>query len=323
MVFVPLCSTSDKREMLQVEMDAMFVGVGGIGGVGGGGCELPKLLQRVGEPDANVAEMKMGSFEGPAGGRPSWGAHQCQEEGADSRCCEDPSRVGPPEQPCGGTYRHFPGQTFEPTSEWEWTAPSTGEFLMKVVMNCDVPFYADPTRPDCQSTPDGVSCADPSVEQCASAVGLTIITVDRAVHLKHRYDVPLPPGATGEQQLLLASMFQANQAPAMSFPTKIIPLDCNNAEQSAGRPLCAEFRRQQLSSVGNGGGHYRRRQLQELGCPHSTFLQRQETMLLACGLLSLLSLGNAITIGQLPVRCPSLECAEELVQLLEDCRCLH
>eukprot|EP01051_Picozoa_sp_SAG22_P005321 SAG22_NODE_312_length_12614_cov_4.783540_9_plen_2027_part_00 len=298
-----IAANADCREAA-AEMAAMFGG--------GGGCELPPLLQRVDGPNPNVVDMKMGSFTGPAGGRPSWGDLKCDQDGAESRCCEDPTRVGPPEQPCGGTYRHYPGETFAAEEEWEWTAPSTGEFLLKVTSNCDVPFYSDPTQPGCETTEDGISCSDTSVERCDSAVGMTIITVDRAVHVKHRFDVPLPPGASDERQILLASMFQTSQAPAMAFPTKIVPLDCNNPEQAGDRPLCAEFLARQQQA--GGGGH--RRELQELGCPHSTFLQREQTMLTACGLPSTAA---DVDTSQLPYDCPSVECAEELVELLDDC----
>eukprot|EP01051_Picozoa_sp_SAG22_P000238 SAG22_NODE_5_length_41775_cov_111.520971_1_plen_1241_part_00 len=311
-IFPPdsIASQADGSEAT-VDMAAMFGGGGD-----GGGCELPPLLQRADDPNPNIVDLQMGSFSGPVGGRPSWGDLKCQEQqqvGAESsRCCEEPTRVGPPEQPCGGTYRHFPGQTFDAVQEWEWTAPSTGEFLLKVTSNCDVPFYADPTQPGCQTTADGITCRETAVERCASAVGMTIVTVDRAVHVKHRFDIPLPPDASEEQRTLLASMFQSSQAPAMTFPTKHIPLDCNNPEQAADRPLCAEFLQRQQAAA--GGGH--RRELQELGCPHSTFLQREETMLTACGLPST---ATDIDTIQLPYDCPSIECAEELVQLLDDC----
>ena len=69
---------------------------------------------------------------------------------------------------------------------------AAGEFLLRVSANCDVGFYAQPDL--CTRDADGVECADASLETCASAVAMTIITIDRAVHVKHTFDVPLPPG---------------------------------------------------------------------------------------------------------------------------------
>jgi hypothetical protein len=43
--------------------------------------------------------------------------------------------------------------------------------------------YADPLRPDCHADADGVSCNDKGVESCSSALGLSITTVDRSVHV--------------------------------------------------------------------------------------------------------------------------------------------
>eukprot|EP01050_Picozoa_sp_SAG11_P038690 SAG11_NODE_15913_length_563_cov_0.545259_1_plen_66_part_10 len=42
-----------------------------------------------------------------------------------------------------------------------------------------VPYYADPTQPGCSdSSADGVTCSDQSVERCSSAIDLTITTID-------------------------------------------------------------------------------------------------------------------------------------------------
>eukprot|EP01052_Picozoa_sp_SAG31_P025793 SAG31_NODE_2285_length_6011_cov_5.276556_6_plen_680_part_00 len=291
---------------LEAEMATMF------GRGSADGCDVHSLLENVARNDGNVVDIKMGSFAAPADGRQSWGDFMCQQEGAGSRCCEDPTHVGPPSQPCGGTYRHFPGETFDSTAHWEWTAPSTGEFLLKVTSNCDVPFYADSQQPGCHQNDDGLTCSDSSIERCASAVGVTIVTVDRAVRVKHRFDIPLPPQSSRDQQTLMASMFQTSRPPAMSFPTKLIPLDCNN-EQSADRPVCVAFWEQQQAA--GSAGH--RRDLQEVNCPHSTFLQREAEMLTACRLPTTLTDLHEV---QLPSECPSPECAERVVQLLGNCQ---
>jgi len=176
---------------------------------------------------------------------------------------------------------------------------AAGEFLLRVSANCDVGFYAQPDL--CTRDADGVECADESLETCASAVAMTIVTIDRAVHVKHNFDIPLPPGglrrlrnlqsqgpaSQGEvvhldRLQLAATLFQVNQPPAMAFATNIVPLDCNSAEM-LDRPLCVEHRRRQGAGANGGGGH-RRTQDGELGCPHSTFVRREEAMRAACGL---------------------------------------
>ena len=69
----------------------------------------------------DVGEIRLGSFLAPADGRPTWAAvHGC--EGSEA------ANVGPPEAPCGGTYRQYPGQDFGDSGEWEWTCPYTGEY---------------------------------------------------------------------------------------------------------------------------------------------------------------------------------------------------
>ena len=76
----------------------------------------------------DVAEMRLGSFLAPAAGREAWGArHGCA------------TRVGPPEQPCSGSYRHFPGQSFELGDDFEWTCPFSALYILQITANCDVP----------------------------------------------------------------------------------------------------------------------------------------------------------------------------------------
>ena len=65
--------------------------------------------------------------------------------------------------------------------------------MLKVTANCDVGYYASPEL--CTVDEDGVSCADEGLERCASAIGLTIVTVDRAVHVKRQ--VRAPPSRGG------------------------------------------------------------------------------------------------------------------------------
>ena len=61
----------------------------------------------------DTTEMKLGAWPGPAaGGRQSW---------AESHDCDPASdRVGPPEAPCAGSFRHFPGEHHNSTESWHW-----------------------------------------------------------------------------------------------------------------------------------------------------------------------------------------------------------
>ena len=112
-------------------------------------------------------------------------------------CCEAPTRVGPPEAPCDGNYRHFPGQDFGPSGSWTWTAPMTGEYILLVTTNCDIPFYSDPSQPGCTDTADGLDCEDAAVETCAAGIDLRITSSDKSVHLMHTFEVPIFAGLTG------------------------------------------------------------------------------------------------------------------------------
>ena len=77
-------------------------------GDGSNGCDLPPGFSGQAH---DVGEISLGAFAAAAGGRQSWGESKCSS-GVDSACCTDPTRVGPASEPCGGTYRHFPGQDF-------------------------------------------------------------------------------------------------------------------------------------------------------------------------------------------------------------------
>ena len=73
----------------------------------------------------DVSEIVLGSFLPPADGRQAWGGNHG---------CDDATHVGPPEQPCGGSYRHFPGQTFDASGDFEWTCPFTANYILQVAV---------------------------------------------------------------------------------------------------------------------------------------------------------------------------------------------
>ena len=82
-------------------------------------------------------------------GRQAWG---------ESHGCADATQVGPPEQaPCDGSYRHFPGQTFDASGDFEWTCPFSANYVLQVTANCDVP---------CERARPSFSPADTSVTFC-------------------------------------------------------------------------------------------------------------------------------------------------------------
>ena len=90
-------------------------------------ADLPDQFQ---EQQHDSGNLTLGTFEGPAAGRPSWGEFHCAQ--GDQTCCEDPSRVGPPEARCDGTYRHYAGESFGDSAEWLWTCPLTGVLSISV-----------------------------------------------------------------------------------------------------------------------------------------------------------------------------------------------
>ena len=82
------------------------------------------------EHQNDVGEVKLGTFGAAGGGRDSWGEKYCKA--GDASCCDDASRVGPAEAPddaCDGGYRHFPGESFGDSDDWEWTCPLTGQYV--------------------------------------------------------------------------------------------------------------------------------------------------------------------------------------------------
>ena len=181
-----------------------------------------------------------------------------------------------------------------------------------------MPFYDDVAQPGCTVSGDGgdgIVCEDESVRQCLSAIGLTIQVVDRSVHVKHTFDVPLTKEVltTVELQQRMADVFVLQQQPAIVFPLSITPLDCGLPANTA-RPIC--------QSAGPGGQHRRReRRLQtqvgadtEHACPQSSFGTKESAMRAQCGILSL-DPTNPLLQGE----CPSLQCAQALLPLLEDC----
>eukprot|EP01051_Picozoa_sp_SAG22_P007036 SAG22_NODE_481_length_9943_cov_50.747562_6_plen_782_part_00 len=270
-------------------------------------CQLPPAAQDLQSKD--VTEMTFGTWGSPAHGQ-TWG---------EQHHCPDLTRVGPPESDppgCGGQYRYFPGQSFPLNHTWDWTAPFTANYVLQVTANCDVPYYDDPTQPSCTVSADGIGCDDERVTQCAAAIGLTIRVVDRSVHVKHTFDVPVTQEVLNsiELQQRMADMFALQQQPAIVFPLSITPLDCELAENAA-RPGC-----QQVAGPGPGGGHRRRRLQTQIGadtdhaCPQSSFDTRETEMRLACGFQSS-NAADPLLQGQ----CPSLGCARALLPLLGDC----
>eukprot|EP01052_Picozoa_sp_SAG31_P034251 SAG31_NODE_3976_length_3702_cov_6.141549_2_plen_852_part_00 len=268
-------------------------------------CQLPPAAQDLESTD--VVEMAFGTWGAPRHGQ-TWG---------EQRRCADLSRVGPPEQGgCDGEYRYFAGQSFPTNHTWDWTAPFTAQYMLQITANCDVTFYDDPSQPGCTVDTDGIECEDDSVTRCLSTIGLAIRTVDRSVHVKHTFDVPVTQEVLNsvELQQHMADMFALQQQPAIVFPLSIIPLDCALAENAA-RPSC-----ERGSSSGRGSGHRRRRMQTQIGaavdhaCPQSSFDTRDAAMRAACGFQSS-DASDPLLQGQ----CPSLECARSLLPLLEDC----
>ena len=142
---------------------------------------------------------------------------------------------------------------------------------MRVVGNCDIPFYADPTHPDCPQTDDGVECTLKEVEECHSAVELTVTTVDRAVHVKHEFELPLiqscsdggrralqqgaPAYAEQAEEVdaelaALANLFRDDRQAGLAYPMAVTPFRCD-APEHAEKDVC------QKKAQANGGGHRR------------------------------------------------------------------
>eukprot|EP01052_Picozoa_sp_SAG31_P009682 SAG31_NODE_514_length_14714_cov_78.431269_2_plen_764_part_00 len=262
-------------------------------------CQLPPSAQGLQSND--VTEMTFGTWGSPAHGQ-TWG---------EQHRCADLTRVGPPESDgCDGEYRYFAGQSFPTNHTWDWTAPFTADYVLQLTANCDVPYYDDPTQPGCTVTGDGINCEDDAVTQCLAAIGLTIRVVDRSVHVKHTFEVPVTQEVLDsiELQQQMADLFGLQQQPAVVFPLSISPLDCDLPENVA-KSVC--------QSVAVGG----RRHLQvqrsadvDHACPQSSFEARAAAMQATCGLRS-----SDATDPLLQEQCQSLECAAELPSLLEDC----
>ena len=161
--------------------------------------------------------------------------------------------------------------------------------------------YADPNRPDCTEDEDGVNCQDESVESCASALGLSIQTVDRSVHVKRKFEIPVHAVdmADEERKALLADMFYRDAMPAIIFTTGIETHRCDD-DANMERSACKKQE-----------GRRRAQLARDRSCPHSTFLTKGASMLAACGL----ELGAT----ELPSTCPSTNCAQQLLSLLDDC----
>ena len=112
------------------------------------------------------------------------------------------------------------------------------EFDVLLSTPCVRSDYADPDRPDCTEDEDGVTCEDEAVESCASELGFSIQTVDRSVHVKRVFKLPVHAAdmADEEKKALLADMFYRDAMPAVIFTTGIETHRCDdpaNAEVPA------------------------------------------------------------------------------------------
>jgi hypothetical protein len=139
------------------------------------------------------------------------------------------------------------------------------------------------------------------VESCASALGLSIQTVDRSVHVKREFEIPVHAVdmADEERKALLADMFYRDAMPAIIFTTGIETHRCDD-DANMERSACKKQE-----------GRRRAQLARDRSCPHSTFLTKGASMLAACGL----ELGAT----ELPSTCPSTNCAQQLLSLLDDC----
>lgn len=295
--------------------------------------DCSQLPQQFRETPHDVGNLTLGTFAAPSGGRQSWGEWHCAQ--GDRQCCADPSRVGALEEPCEGNYRHYDGQSFGDTAEWHWTCPLTGEYILQVTANCDVEYYANPTQPGCTMDEDGLHCEDETIEHCAAGLDLTITTIDAAVHVRHRFEVPMANvlggaamTADGNEAAMatLATLFRTDRQSGLAFPTSIIPFDCDIPEH-AGRESCRNKAAEAGSggSGGAGGGGHRRNSRRRLqiaaaapttSCPHDTFLSREVEVQIACSLQGTV---DADATAFAVVQCPSRQCAEMLPALFEDC----
>ena len=283
------------------------------------------------EPEHNIGNLTLGSFAGPLDGRQSWGGYHCAQ--GDKNCCDDPTRVGPPDARCDGTYRHYAGESFGDSADWLWLCPLTGEYILEITANCDVGYFADPTQPGCTGTEsdgDGLNCEDDTIETCVAGLELTINTIDAAVRLRHRFEVPIEHvlgsgavAAPGGNEVVLSSVatfFRTDRQSGLTFPTSITPFDCDIPEH-ANRESCVR------QAAMFGGGHRRSRRNRRLqmsagaspattSCPHQTFMTREMEIQQACGLNGGI-VPDAATFAL--VVCPSRDCSEMLPALLEDC----
>eukprot|EP01052_Picozoa_sp_SAG31_P042092 SAG31_NODE_6575_length_1966_cov_3.850027_1_plen_545_part_10 len=295
---------------------------------GGSDCaELPHDFRR---PPHDVGNLTLGRFAAPSGGRQSWGEHHCAE--GDSGCCAEPEHVGPPDAPCDGSYTHYPGQDFGDRTEWLWTCPLTGEYILQLTANCDVSYFADPTQPGCSHDADGLHCDDDTSESCSAGVQLEITTIDASVHMRHRFEVPIANVLGDDQAAVggnaaamagLATLFRTDRQSGMAFPTSITPFDCDVPEH-ADRETCVR-QAEMFGGAGSGGGGRHRRSRHRLqvqddlasACPFDTFLTREQETQAACSLSGSLA-ADAAALGS--VICPSRTCAEMLPALMEDCK---
>jgi hypothetical protein len=142
------------------------------------------------------------------------------------------------------------------------------------------------------------------VRQADSALFLSIQAVDRSVHIKKSFDLPVSASLAdnSDQQALLADMFALDQQPAVVFATNLIISDCRDAA-NVGHPAC--------TAEAQG----RRRRLQKAACPAAEFIRRDTELRETCGLAADLTPADAALSGA----CPSALCAGALVTMLTDC----
>ena len=131
-------------------------------------------------------------------------------------------------------------------------------------------------------TGDGIDCEDDAVTQCLAAIGITIRLVDRSVHVKHTFEIPVTQEVLDsiELQQQMADLFALQQQPAVVFPLSVSPLDCDLPKNRA-KSVC--------QSVAVGDRRHLRVQRSadvDHACPQSSFEARAAAMQATCGLQS-------------------------------------
>ena len=97
-------------------------------------------------------------------------------------------------------------------------------------------------------------------------IDFTILTIDAAVHVRHRFEVPIAhvlgdEAAEGGNEAVmagLATLFRTDRQSGLAFPTSITPFDCDVPEH-ANRESCVR-----QAEHDAGGGHRRSRRNRRL-----------------------------------------------------------